>query len=91
MSLCASQWSHSALYGGDELLRRGERLREHALATFGELADRLLIEALTDEGVIATPLAKYREHNLRLCRPASLHPAALAEVVDSVVRDLGQQ
>jgi hypothetical protein len=86
-----SQWSHCALYVGDELLRRGGRLREQALATFGEQADRLLIEALTGEGVITAPLVKYREHNLRLCRPASLHPAALAEVVDSVVRDLGKQ
>ncbi len=51
-----SQWSHSALYVGDELLRRGGQLREQALANFGELADRLIVEALPDEGVIAAPL-----------------------------------
>ncbi|MBI2205089.1 MAG: hypothetical protein HYU41_14670 [Candidatus Rokubacteria bacterium] len=86
-----SQWSHSALYVGDELLRRGGPLREQALANFGERADRLLVEALTDEGVIAAPLAKYRAHNLRLCRPSGLHPADLERVIDSVVVDLGKQ
>ncbi len=44
-----SPWSPSALYVGDELLRRGGRLREQALASFGELADRLLIETLTEQ------------------------------------------
>ncbi len=85
-----SQWSHSALYVGDELLRRGGRLREQALTSFGELADRLLIEALTDQGVIASPLAKYRTHNIRICRPSHIHPANLDRVVDSVVADLGK-
>lgn len=86
-----SQWSHSALYVGDELLRRGGRLRDAALASFGPLADRLLIEALTDEGVVAAPLAKYRWHNIRVCRPAGIDPADLDRVIDSVVADLGRQ
>jgi membrane protein DedA with SNARE-associated domain len=85
-----SQWSHSAFYVGDELLRRGGRLRAEALAHFGELADRLLVEALTDEGVIAVPLEKYRTHNIRICRPGHIHPADLDRVVDSVVADLGK-
>lgn len=86
-----SQWSHSALYVGDELLRRGGQLREQALANFGELADRLLIEALTDQGVVASPLAKYRCHNIRICRPCRIDPADLNRVIDSVVADLGKQ
>lgn len=86
-----SQWSHCAFYVGDELLRRGGRLREHALANFGELADRLLIEALIDEGVVASPLAKYRWHNIRVCRPFKIDPADLDHVIDSVIADLGKQ
>lgn len=85
-----SPWSHSALYVGDELLRRGGALRAQALAAFGPLADRLLIEALTDEGVVAAPLEKYGEHNLRICRPWGIGPAHLDRVVDSVVADLGK-
>jgi len=86
-----SQWSHSALYVGDELLRRGSRFREQVLANFGELADRVLIEALTDEGVVAAPLAKYRWHNIRVCRPYGIDPADLDRVIDSVLADLGKQ
>ncbi len=86
-----SPWSHSALYVGDELLRRGGALRDQAVANFGELADRFLIEALTEEGVIAAPLAKYRWHNLRICRPSGIPPTALDRVVDSVIADLGKQ
>lgn len=86
-----SQWSHSALYVGDELLRRGGRLRDRALADFGPLADRLLIEALTDKGVVAAPLAKYQWHNIRICRPYHIDPADLDRVLDSVVADLGKQ
>ncbi len=86
-----SQWSHCALYIGDELLRRGGRLREQALANFGELAHRLLIEALTDKGVVASPLAKYRWHNIRVCRPFKIDPADLDRVIGSVIADLGKQ
>ncbi|MBI1959316.1 MAG: hypothetical protein HYS36_08845 [Candidatus Rokubacteria bacterium] len=85
-----SQWSHSALYVGDALLRRGGRLGEEARAAFGPLADRLLVEALTEEGVVAAPLAKYRWHNIRVCRPCRIGPAALDRVVESVVGDLGK-
>jgi hypothetical protein len=86
-----SQWSHSALYVGNELLRRGGRLRERALANFGEFADRLIIEALNDEGVVAAPLEKYRSHNIRVCRPDSIDPGDLHRVIDSVLADLGKQ
>lgn len=86
-----SQWSHSALYVGDELLRRGGQLREQALTNFGVFADRLLIEALTDQGVVASPLAKYECHNIRICRPCHIDPADLNRVIASVVADLGKQ
>lgn len=86
-----SQWSHSALYVGDEFLRRGGRLREQALANFGDFADRLLIEALTGDGVVAAPLEKYRWHNLRVCRPHRIDADDLERAIDSVVGDLGKQ
>lgn len=86
-----SQWSHSALYVGDELLRRGGRLREQALASFGELANRLIVEALNDEGVVAAPLEKYRSHNIRVCRPDGIDSDDLDRVIGSVLADLGKQ
>jgi hypothetical protein len=86
-----SPWSHSAFYVGDEMLRRGGRFREQAVAHFGELADRLLVEALTHEGVVVAPLAKYESHNIRICRPYGIRPADLDKVIDSVIADLGKR
>jgi hypothetical protein len=71
--LTQSSWSHAALYIGDELLRRGGDERERALETWGEEAGHLLVEALF-EGVVVSPLAKYVDYNLRLCRPHGLRP-----------------
>lgn len=85
-----SPWSHSALYVGDELLRRGGRLRETVLARFGAGADRLLIEALLEDGVVAVSLDKYADHNIRVCRASRIEPAALGRVMDSVIADLGK-
>jgi len=86
-----SQWSHCALYVGDELLRRGGALRGQALARFGELADHVIVEALTEEGVIAAPLAKYEGLNIRICRPSGIDPADLDRVLESVLADLGKR
>lgn len=86
-----SQWSHCALYVGDELLRRGERFRKDALARFGRLADTLVVEALIDEGVVAVPLAKYQGHNLRICRGRGIAQADLDRVIDTVIGDLGKR
>lgn len=86
-----SPWTHSVLYVGDELLRRGGRLREQALADFGEFADRLIVEALSGEGVIVAPLAKYRWHNMRVCRPYGIDPAGLVRVIEYALADLGKQ
>jgi hypothetical protein len=86
-----SPWSHCALYVGDELLHRGGPLREQVLARFGAKADRLLIEALVEDGVVAVPVDKYADHNVRVCRASRIKPAARGQVVDSVIADLGKQ
>ncbi len=85
--LTQSSWSHSALYVGDEAVRRDPSLREK----FGADADHLLVEALVNEGVILTPLASYREYNIRLCRPWGLTPADQQEVVSHALEDVGKQ
>jgi hypothetical protein len=85
--LTQSSWSHAALYIGDELLRRGGEQRERALEAFGEDAGHLLVEALF-EGVVVSPVAKYVDYNLRLCRPHGLRPddckLVLAEALAAV-------
>ena len=86
-----SQWTHTALYVGDELLRRGDRLREQTVAAFGASADRLIVEALLGEGVVVAPLEKYRAHTVRICRPHAIEAADLDQVIHAVLADLGKR
>jgi hypothetical protein len=86
--LTQSSWSHAALYVGDELLRHDEPLRAEALACFGDDARHVLIEALLD-GVVASPLSKYADLNVRICRPVQLKPHDLKTILAGAIRSLG--
>src|SRR5438105_15000464 len=67
--LTTSTWSHSALYIGDALLRRFPERRAEIQRQFGREARFLIVEALVERGVIASPLLKYMDLNIRICRP----------------------
>jgi hypothetical protein len=86
--LTHSSWSHAALYVGDELVRRGGALRKLALEEFGDEAEHLLVEALM-EGVIVSPLAKYVDKNVRVCRPHRLRNPHLRSILDEAVNSMG--
>ena len=88
--LTQSSWSHSVLYVGDELLRRHPEQRAALVAQHGRDAHHMFIEALLEEGVTASPLAKYADFNLRVCRPIGLQPDDLRRVLDEVLAQLGQ-
>lgn len=85
--LTQSSWSHSALYVGDELIRLPGPRREQALAEFGKHAQHLVVEALP-QGVVAAPLDKYVDFNLRLCRPR-LRPEHLQKLLDDAIGSIG--
>lgn len=87
--LTMSTWSHSALFIGDALLRRGPELRAEAQRRFGEESRFLIVEALVDKGVIASPLLKYIKFNVRICRPVGLAPEDVEQVIDHVIVRLG--
>lgn len=89
--LTQSSWSHAAIYVGDELLRRDPELAHGLLTRFGDEARHLVVEALIDEGVVASPLSKYRGFHLRLCRPFGLEPRDLARVMDIVIDHIGSE
>ncbi|HZP40635.1 MAG TPA: lipo-like protein [Candidatus Binatia bacterium] len=86
--LTQSTWSHSVLYVGDDILKRFPGQREALVATHGRDAEHMIIEALVD-GVIASPLSKYANFNLRICRPAALRRDDLERVLDEVIAQLG--
>ena len=86
-----SSWSHSAIYVGDAMLRRDAATRADVQRRFGREAKHLIVEALVDKGVIVSPLVKYIDANIRICRPAGLKPEDLAIVLDHVIARIGLQ
>ncbi len=87
--LTTSTWSHSALYIGDALLKRGNALRARVYRRFGRESRFLIVEALVDRGVIASPAVKYKDLNLRICRPVGLKPEDLEVVLEHVISRIG--
>lgn len=86
--LTRSSWSHAVLYIGDELLRRDAELKRRARELFGDSAEHLIVEALFD-GVVASPLEKYIDYNIRLCRPHRLRSEHLKIILDDAVAAIG--
>jgi hypothetical protein len=87
--LTQSSWSHSALFVGDALLRKWPERRAELLRKYGRDARYLVVEALVEKGVIASPLVKYIDFNIRICRPVGLRPEDLETVLDHVVSKIG--
>ena len=86
--LTQSCWSHSALYIGDELVKRGGDRASWARDTFGDDADHLVVEALP-RGVVVSPVAKYVDYNLRICRPHKLRAEHVRTLMDEAVATIG--
>ena len=76
--LTQSTWSHSAIYVGDCLCRAEPDGEPH-----------VLIEAEMSEGVISSPLSKYRNTHLRICRPVALKGEDLERVIGFLKHRLG--
>ena len=87
--LTQSSWSHAAIYVGDELWRRNPALRHVLRTEFGADAQHLVVEALVEDGVVASPLSKYLDSNIRVCRPYNLHRDDLRTVLDDVIVQIG--
>lgn len=87
--LTQSSWSHAAIYVGDEAIRRKPGSKADLIDQFGEEAEFLLVEALVESGVVLSPLSKYRDFNIRVCRPYNLSGSDLHEVMDEALRHVG--
>ena len=85
-----SPWTHSMLYIG-RLHEIGDReTRQRVRENHdGDSNEQLVIEALLGKGTIVTPLSKYRDAHLRICRPAGLSPGDARFVVRHCARRLG--
>jgi len=89
--LTQSSWSHSALFVGDEPLKRNPALRQELIEKYGDDAEHLLVEALVESGVVLTPIAKYRDFNIRICRPHDLTTADQREVIGYALSRVGRR
>ena len=89
--LTQSSWSHSALYVGDEPLKYNHQWRRDLIEKYGDEAHYLVVEALVESGVVLTPLSKYRDFNIRVCRPHGLTPADQREVIHATLNNVGHQ
>lgn len=87
--LTQSSWSHAAIYIGDELVRHRSPQLGQVRALFGDEVHYLLVEALVEEGVVVSPLSKYINFNIRVCRPHSLRKDHLQLILDEVIGQLG--
>jgi hypothetical protein len=76
---------------GDEAVRYGgERARE-LREKFGSDADFMLVEALVESGVVLTPLGRYANFNIRLCRPHGLTATDQRQVVEYALAAVGRR
>lgn len=87
--LTQSSWSHAAIYVGDELLRRSPEQATKLEARYGDGAHHMVVEALLESGVVASPLTKYTGFRVRLCRPFEISDEDRSRVVDLAIGHLG--
>jgi Permuted papain-like amidase enzyme, YaeF/YiiX, C92 family len=86
--LTMSSWSHTGIFIGSALLRDPVR-RAEVRREFGSEARYLIVEALLDRGVVVSPLVKYIDFNLRLCRPSGLGREQIEIVLEYVLSRVG--
>ena len=56
---------------------------------YGDEANYMLVEALVESGVVLTPVSKYRDFNIRICRPHQLTVADQHQVMDYALSNVG--
>lgn len=87
-----SPWSHAALYIGrlhdveDPRLR--ELIHKH---NKGPATDQLLIESNIGHGTVISPISKYRDDHIRICRAAGISYHDAQKVIEYCVNSIGKE
>ncbi len=90
--LTQSSWSHTALYIGrlydihDPVAKA--RVQKHY---DGPPDEPLVVESQLGEGTIITPLKKYENFHVRICRPRGISPEDVSQVIRHSSRFLGME
>jgi len=89
-SITFSHWTHSTLYIGRLVDIRDKGMRDLIAEHYtGDIHDQLLIEALLNEGTIITPVNKYEDYHLRLCRPKGISKTDRQKVIEHGLSMIG--
>jgi hypothetical protein len=86
--LTMSAWSHAGIFIGSRLLRESPD-SDGIQRRFGKESRYLIVEALLDQGVVVSPLVKYIDFNIRVCRPVGLEKEDIEKVLDYVLARVG--
>lgn len=91
-SITNSPWTHSVLYIGrlDEI--RDASLQEKVSEYYqGESHEQLIIESMLGEGTVISPVTKYENEHLRICRPKGLSMSDRQLVIAFSLSQLGYE
>ncbi len=87
-----STWSHSALYIGRLCDMKDPELRAQVRKFFsGSPEEQLVIESLMGHGTIITPLARYKDYTVRICRPRGISRTDSQKVIAYAIHHLGMR
>ena len=87
----SSHWSHVAMYVGDRLAGVPAPSGQTYGRVFGPSVAHLVVEAFSGQGVIAAPLEKYSDFNIRICRPYGIRSQDLERVIGDVIAHIGRR
>ena len=89
--LTQSSWSHVAFYVGDALIGRKIEGEKKALDGADDRnRQHMLVEADIGSGVIAVPLTKYCDYNIRICRPFGIKAKDMEIVAEEIISNIGK-
>ncbi|MEE9452294.1 MAG: YiiX/YebB-like N1pC/P60 family cysteine hydrolase [Gammaproteobacteria bacterium] len=89
-TITKSPWSHAVLYIGRLHDIHNPIMREKVKSHYsGILGRQLVIESILGEGTIVSPLKKYQDQHLRICRPKGLTQQDAQKVIESAIGHLG--
>ncbi len=85
-----SPWSHAVLYVGRICDQQNPEIRDLMSQHFsGAITEPLVLEAQLGDGTVLSPLSKYHNYHVRICRPRRLAFADSEAVILHCVRKLG--
>lgn len=85
-----SAWTHAALYIGRLHDIEDRTLRNLAVQHYQrDHSEQLLLEAVIGQGTRISPLSRYANDHLRICRPHGLSRGDAQEVIGYAIRRLG--